>query len=311
MSQALEPAQMAMSYSSAVDPFAQKRPGVEAVIGSSDDERVVAHFDSAALDWKKIYSRRDVWGIIHQDRLSKTMAWIEALGLPQGARVLDAGCGAGLASLAMAHRGYEVEAVDAAASMVALTQQHASQGGLDARISARVAGIYKLPFVQHSFPLAVSLGVIPWLEDPQEAITELSRVLQPAGYLLFTADNRRRLAWLLDPFTSPTFRPIKNFVNMVLRRSQTRGWDGICSHQHSIAEIDAFLSHTGMKRVRFISFGFGPFTFAYRKALPEWLGMQVHNILQRLADAGFPGIRSVGAQYLILAQKNTALNISK
>ena len=297
MSQALEPAQMAMSYSPAIDPVAQKRPGVEAVIGSSDDERVVAHFDSAALDWKKIYSRRNVWGIIHQDRLSKTMAWIEALGLTQGARVLDAGCGAGLASLAMAHRGYQVEAVDAAASMVALTQQHASQGGLDARISARVAGIYKLPFVQHSFPLAVSLGVIPWL--------------QPGGYLLFTADNRRRLAWLLDPLTSPALRPIKNFVNMALRRSQTRGWDGICSHQHSIAEIDAFLSHAGMKRVRFISFGFGPFTFAYRKTLPEWLGMQVHNILQRLADAGFPGIRSVGAQYLILAQKNTALNISK
>ena len=73
---------------------------------------------------------------------------------------------------------------------------------------------------------------------------------------------------------------------------------------HSIAEIDGFLSRAGMERSRLISFGFGPFTFAYRKVLPEWLGVRVHKLLQHLADLGVPGICSVGAQFLILAQKN-------
>src|SRR5207248_6727158 len=208
--------------------------------------------------------------------------------------------------LALAENGYQVEAVDAAAGMVALTQQHAVQSGLEARIETRVAGIYHLPFAPSSFPLAVSLGVIPWLEHPEEAIAELSRVLQPGGYLLFTADNKLRLPWLLDPFTSPALNPIKNLIKKVLGRRRTKGWDGICSHHHSIAEIDVFLSRAGMKRLRLVSFGFGPFTFAYRKALPEWLGVRVHNLLQHCADSGYPGICSVGAQYLILAQKHRA-----
>ena len=295
MSQVLETSCIAGS-----DSAPQMRP-----VESGDDARVVAHFDSAALDWKNIYSRRDVWGIIHQDRLSKTMAWIAALGLPRAARVLDAGCGAGLATFALAENGYHVEAVDAAASMVALAQQHAIQGGHGARIRTRVAEIYDLPFTASSFPLVVSLGVIPWLEHPEKAIAEFSRVLQPGGYLLFTADNERRLAWLLDPFTSPAVKPVKNLVKKLQGRSKMGGTDGgIRSHQHSVAEIDGFLSRAGMKRVRLITFGFGPFTFAYRKALPEWLGMRVHKLLQRLADAGVLGIRSVGAQYLVLAQKN-------
>ena len=275
-------------------------------VESGGDARVVAHFDSAAPDWQRIYSRRDVWGIIHQDRLCKAIGWVKELGLLQGSRVLDAGCGAGLATLAFAQQGYEVEAIDAAPGMVALTQQHAVQSGLEARIKTRVAGIYNLPFASRSFPLAVSLGVIPWLEHPQDAVAELSRVLQPGGYLLFTADNKRRLPWLLDPFTCPALKPIKNLLKKVLGRTQTQGWEGICSHQHSVAEIDKFLLHAGMKRLRLVSFGFGPFTFAYRKALPDRLGVGVHDLLQRLADAGLPGIRSVGAQYLILAQKDPA-----
>ena len=310
MSRTLEQAQTATPFISAIDPVAQQRTGAEGeakiAAESTGDARVVAHFDAAALDWKKIYSRRDVWGSIHQDRLSKTLAWIEALGLPQGSRVLDAGCGAGLATLALAENGYEAEAVDAAPGMVALTQQHAVQSGLEARIKTRVAGIYNLPFASRSFPLAVSLGVIPWLEHPQDAVAELSRVLQPGGYLLFTVDNKRRLPWLLDPFTCPALKPIKNLIKKVLGRTQTQGWEGICSHQHSVAEIDKFLLHAGMKRLRLVSLGFGPFTFAYRKALPERLGVGVHDLLKRLADAGLIGIRSVGAQYMILAQKDPA-----
>ena len=48
--------------------------------------------------------------------------------------MLDAGCGAGLATLALAQQGYEVEAIDAAPSMVAMTEQQARQMNLDQKI---------------------------------------------------------------------------------------------------------------------------------------------------------------------------------
>ena len=45
-------------------------------------------------------------------------------GLAQGARVLDLGCGPGMASAQMARAGLQVDATDAVAEMVALAGQH-------------------------------------------------------------------------------------------------------------------------------------------------------------------------------------------
>jgi hypothetical protein len=49
--------------------------------------------------------------------------------------------------------------------------------------------------------------------------------------------------------------------------------------------------------------GFGPFTLFGYRVLPGWLEPRLHQWFQRRADRGTPGIRSVGAQYLVLARK--------
>ncbi|MBZ5700338.1 MAG: methyltransferase domain-containing protein [Acidobacteriia bacterium] len=252
-----------------------------------------------------MYHRQDLWGEIHQQRLARFLAWIDKLKLPTDRQVLEVGCGAGLATVALAKRGYFVEAVDAAAPMIELARQNAAEAGVGSRVNANLGDVYHLAFSDEAFGLVLSIGVIPWLQSPAQAITELARVLKPGGYLLLTADNRWRLALLLDPVTSPFLAWTRQTLKKILGiASQPAPMANVVrSYQHSLSEVDAFFAGAGLERVRTETLGFGPFTFFYRKVLPEWLGVAVHRVLQRFVDMRCPVLRSTGAQFLVLARK--------
>src|SRR5205085_10818579 len=113
-----------------------------------------------------------------------------------------------------------LEARDVGQRIVERIQLRAVGGAVDNSVRVRVDDIYRRGFSAGSFPLAVSLGVIACLQQPERAITELSRIVQPGGYLLLTADNDRRLSSLLDPWTSPALTPVKNWLKRLLRRGQ-------------------------------------------------------------------------------------------
>jgi hypothetical protein len=74
----------------------------------------------------------------------------------------------------------------------------------------------------------------------------------------------------------------------------------------SINEFDQLIRKAGLEPVASSTFGFGPFTLFRRKLLPKRLALLVDSWLQRLADKGAPGLRSVGAQYFVLARLNTS-----
>lgn len=272
---------------------------------SLEDKKAVAYFESSALNWQTMYHRQDLWGEIHQQRLARFLAWIDKLKLPTDRQVLEVGCGAGLATVALAKRGYFVEAVDAAAPMIELARQNAAEAGVGSRVNANLGDVYHLAFSDEAFGLVLSIGVIPWLQSPAQAITELARVLKPGGYLLLTADNRWRLALLLDPVTSPFLAWTRQTLKKILGiASQPAPMANVVrSYQHSLSEVDAFFAGAGLERVRTETLGFGPFTFFYRKVLPEWLGVAVHRVLQRFVDMRCPVLRSTGAQFLVLARK--------
>src|SRR5712664_3445627 len=63
--------------------------------GARKEKEVVAYFESAAQTWDLIYRRKDVWGVIHQQRLARFVAIVDELSLPAGTHVADLGCGAG------------------------------------------------------------------------------------------------------------------------------------------------------------------------------------------------------------------------
>jgi len=112
--------------------------------------------------------------------------------LPRG-RALDAPCGPGRASEALARLGFEVTA-----------------GDLDERAFAAGPGIrferldldLPLPFADSSFELVHCGDGIEHLENPLRALRELARVLAPGGTLLLSTPNyaslERRLRFLVS-----------------------------------------------------------------------------------------------------------------
>jgi SAM-dependent methyltransferase len=104
---------------------------------------------------------------------------IAGLGLPERARILDAGCGSGRNMIELARHGV-VTGVELSDTSVSLAR--ARQTG------EVVAGsLLEMPFPDASFDLAVSLDVVEHLQDDLAALRELRRVVAPGGSLLLTA----------------------------------------------------------------------------------------------------------------------------
>ena len=272
--------------------------------GLSEGSDVAAYFEATACNWNAMYSRTDLWGDIHQQRLTRLLHWVDRLDLPAGAKAADVGCGAGLASVALAKRGFLVESTDVAASMIELTAQNAKSAGVSQCVRPQLGDIYRLEFPDQRFDLALSVGVIPWLSFPAKALAELGRVLKPGAFLLFTADNCRRLSHLLDPATSPYLDWPRRMVKAISSSKAPQPTKNVVrSNRTSLSTVDELLSAAGLVRIQSETLGFGPFTFFHKKILSERTGVTANRSFQRLADSGWPIFRSTGAQFLVLAQK--------
>jgi len=103
---------------------------------------------------------------------------IAGLGLPEGARILDAGCGSGRNMVELARYG-SVTGIELSETSVALARERGA--------GEVVAGsVLEMPFPDQSFDLVVSLDVIEHLDDDLSALRELRRTVAPGGSLLVT-----------------------------------------------------------------------------------------------------------------------------
>ena len=118
-----------------------------------------------------------------------------------GRRVLEAGCGVGAQSVALArrHPGVAFEAVDqSAASLQAAAERVAALGA--GNFCFRQADLMALPHDDGSFDAVFLCFVLEHLAEPLRALAELRRVLRPGGPLVvFEGDHGGVLAWPEDP----------------------------------------------------------------------------------------------------------------
>jgi ubiquinone/menaquinone biosynthesis C-methylase UbiE len=273
-----------------------------------DEQRSVnSHFEEDASYWGAYERDDDLNALIYQKRLRILLELVKRIELPRHERVLEVGCGAGQATVALAKLGYAVDAIDAVQVMVDATRDRAVKARLESTVSCNLGDVRALSFPDETFGLVVALGVLPWLPSNEKPMNEMSRVLRPHGYLIMSVGNRWGLPQLLDPFANPYLRPArqlaKKFVRRVLRRGQfpRPRW-----RPTSIRDCDALLAANRLEKLDGITFGFGPFTLLGYRVLPHSLGVKVHDGLQALADRGVLVLRSTGALYTVLARKNGA-----
>jgi SAM-dependent methyltransferase len=134
------------------------------------------------------------------DRLRRLLNDFSRLQLPQGALILDAGCGANPLVFELANKGYEAVGVDQSYEMVRSNADHHAgiYGEADGMRMFSQASITNLPFRPGIFDVIFCLGVLPYLPSEDEALREMHRVLKPNGHVLLSVRNKYNLPALLD-----------------------------------------------------------------------------------------------------------------
>jgi SAM-dependent methyltransferase len=108
---------------------------------------------------------------------------------PDGARVLDVGCGHGLVSIFLAQHGRSVTACDVSEPM--LQELARNSAGLKIRIER--ADAYHLPFADGEFDVVLSRQFVYQFPDWERVLAEMARCCRPGGRLLVHFTSRENL----------------------------------------------------------------------------------------------------------------------
>jgi SAM-dependent methyltransferase len=109
------------------------------------------------------------------------------LGSRRGGRLLDAGCGPGVMTDVILARGFAYDGIDLSEPMIMEARRRFRE---DPRARFRVADLHDLPFEDDSFDVVLSLGVLEYVSDLDQAMGEIARVLRPDGLYVFSMLNR-------------------------------------------------------------------------------------------------------------------------
>jgi 2-polyprenyl-6-hydroxyphenyl methylase/3-demethylubiquinone-9 3-methyltransferase len=165
--------------------------GASGTRNASPDE--VARFDALARQW---WDPDGPMRPLHRMNPLR-IGWISERIIPRfpdpaRVRLLDVGCGAGLAAEALARRGYDVLGVDAAGEAIGAAIAHADGQGL--RLSYRMGEAEDL--AAERFAVITALEVIEHVPDPARFVATLADLLEPGGLLFLSTLSRTSSALL-------------------------------------------------------------------------------------------------------------------
>lgn len=185
---------------------------------------------------------------------------LPALGLPPGARVLDAPCGESAAlTLALMERGFSVTGAD-----------------LDAKAEARLGKAFAkvdldmlLPWQDKSFDAVFSTEGIEHLENHFSFLREMCRILKPGGILVLTTPNltalRSRVRFLGSGFFGRDSRPLNEASRHPLHHIGLATFPELRYELHMSGFRLLEVRHTHIKPVSYLYAIYAPWIWLYTR----------------------------------------------
>lgn len=179
-------------------------PGGEGRSGSVDPEEI-ARFARLAEQWwdpqgpmRPLHRLNPTRLAFLRDRLLRLQPEPPAAGSLKplaGLRILDLGCGAGLASEPLARMGAAVVGIDAAEESIAVARAHAEEAGLE--IDYRCTTAEALRAEGERFDAVVALEIVEHVAEPGAFLADAAALVRPGGQLLLSTLNRTPKAFAL------------------------------------------------------------------------------------------------------------------
>ena len=99
----------------------------------------------------------------------------DRVGVSRGTRLLDVGCGAGLAAQLAAQFGAQVTGIDAAPAFIEIARERVPEGDF------RVGDMEELPYAEASFDVVTGFNSFQHAANPAAALKEAKRVARAGG----------------------------------------------------------------------------------------------------------------------------------
>lgn len=109
---------------------------------------------------------------------------LDKTNVGRGTRLLDVGCGTGMAAQLAAKLGAEITGLDASEAELAIARERVPNSEF------RCGEMEELPYADASFNVVTGFSSFQFAEDPVNALWEARRVVKPGGYVAMVAWGR-------------------------------------------------------------------------------------------------------------------------
>ncbi|HAX80550.1 MAG TPA: 3-demethylubiquinone-9 3-O-methyltransferase [Cyanobacteria bacterium UBA11372] len=175
----------------------------------------------------------------------------------RGLKALDVGCGGGFSSEFMAAKGVVVSGIDQSSKCIQAAQKHAESNGF--KIDYRQAVAENIPYGDATFDVVVCVDVLEHVENVEQVISEVYRVLKPNGLFLFDTINRTFksklvMIWLLENILMQIDRGVHDW-NKFIKPEELTQWLQFAEFKNiDIKGFDIFGDGLNLKLFNYINY---------------------------------------------------------
>ena len=160
--------------------------------GANIDPQEIAKFEELASRW---WDRESEFKPLH-DINPLRVDFIDRIASLNGKTVLDVGCGGGILSEAMAHRGADVTGIDMGEAPLKVAKLHGLESGVN--VSYRQVTVEQLATEQpQSFDIVTCMEMMEHVPDPSSIVDACSQLVKPGGYVFFSTLNRNPKSYMM------------------------------------------------------------------------------------------------------------------